>query len=227
MKQIYIVGNWKSNKTVQESRAWLDAFSVHLNQLEASGVGKRAVTIVCAPFSDLYAMRQAIQEKHLPIELGAQDVSPFPEGAYTGEISARMIRENAEWVIIGHSERRDKFHENDGELFAEVERAKEAGLRVIYCVPNSETKIPSGVDVVGYEPVAAIGSGHPESPEVANDMIGRIKAASGVQRAVYGGSVNPDNVLSYLSQEAIDGVLPGGASLDPDTFARLIQAALS
>lgn len=175
--------------------------------------------VICAPFTILSALHTA------PFIMGAQDVSEFPEGAYTGEVSARQIKEFADWVIIGHSERRKYFSETDSVLQKKVDQAKKVGLKIIYCVPDVATIVPQAIDVVAYEPVWAIGTGKTDTPENANGVISNIKARTRVTTAIYGGSVVPANVASFVSQPAIDGVLPGGASLDPQKFAALIANA--
>lgn len=208
MKNILIAGNWKSNKTAAEAKEWLEKFTV-----------KEGNIVLCVPYTLLSTMRGG------PFQLGAQDVSPFEEGAYTGEVSARQIKELADWVIIGHSERRKYFGETDDLLAKKAAMAKAAGLRIIFCVPDEKTAVPQGVDVVAYEPVWAIGTGKSDSPENANIVITAIKAKSQVATVIYGGSVTAENVAGFISQPSVDGVLPGGASLDPEKFARLIGAA--
>jgi triosephosphate isomerase len=208
MKQLFIAGNWKSNKTVPEAEEWLKKFSVHQDNI-----------VLCVPFTVLRVM------KGKTFGLGAQDVSPFPEGAYTGEVSARQVHEFADWVIIGHSERRKHFGETDELLAKKAEQAKTVGLKIIYCVPDDQTVIPKNIDVVAYEPVWAIGTGKSDTPENANAVILNIKATSQVSVVLYGGSVTADNVASFVSQPAIDGILVGGASLDPEKFSALIANA--
>lgn len=181
--------------------------------------------VLCVPFTLLYTLKEAITADHIPLALGAENVSPFAEGAETGEESARMVKDLADWVIIGHSERRKDFGETDEVLARKVEQARAAGLKIIYCVPDDATTVPKGVDVVAYEPVWAIGTGKTDTPENANTVVAAIKAKSGVKTVIYGGSVTAENVQSFISQPAIDGVLPGGASLDPQKFAALITAA--
>jgi len=128
-------------------------------------------------------------------------------------------------VIIGHSERRKNFGETDDILAKKVQQAKSAGLKIIYCVPDGNTDVPQGVDVVAYEPVWAIGTGESDTPEHANTVVADIKATSQVHTVLYGGSVTPDNVASFVAQPDIDGALPGGASLNAGTFAALIGNA--
>ncbi len=207
MKNVLVVGNWKSNKTNAEAKDWLAKFS-----------GTYHNVVLCVPFTLLPIIKG-------PFQLGAQDVSPFDEGAYTGEVSARQIKEFADWVIIGHSERRKLFGESDDVLARKVTLAKSAGLKVIYCVPDAGTGVPMGVDVVAYEPVWAIGTGKTDSPQGAGQVITDIKAKTQVGSVIYGGSVTPDNVASFVREPAIDGVLPGGASLDPIKFSDLITNA--
>lgn len=208
MKSLIIAGNWKSNKTVAEAEEWVRRFTINQGNV-----------VLCVPFTVLSVM------KGQQFGLGAQDVSPFPDGPYTGEVSARQIKEFADWVIIGHSERRKNFGETDELLVKKAEQAKSAGLKIIYCVPDDKTVIPHGVDVVAYEPVWAIGTGKSDTPENANAVITSIKAKSQVSTVLYGGSVTADNVSSFVSQPAIDGILAGGASLDPTTFSELIGNA--
>lgn len=223
MKHIYIGANWKSNKTVEESLAWYEEFAA-LSASQPDIVKDRSV-ILCVPYTNLYPLKLAMEKTPAPVELGAQDVSPYPEGAYTGQISARMIHGLAAWVIIGHSERRKYFRETDEDLFRKVGQVKDAGMKVMYCISDPAMPVPPDTDIIAYEPVWAIGTGKTDSPENAAAAIAEIKKASGVQKALYGGSVTPDNVSGFVHAEPIDGVLIGGASLDPKKFVSLIQHA--
>lgn len=216
-----VVGNWKSNKTVHEAMEWVEKFRVASSESRE----KNVEIVVCPPFTLLTVMKEEIKKLGLPIALGAQDVSPYPLGAYTGEIAAVQIKELADWVIIGHSERRKHFGETDALLARKVHEARDAGLKVIFCVPDEKTPVPDDVDAVAYEPVWAIGTGNAEDPTAANSIIDAIKRKFSIPMGIYGGSVTPDNIASFVSQSAIDGVLPGGASLKPDTFASLIDHA--
>jgi triosephosphate isomerase (TIM) len=217
MKQLVIAGNWKSNKTTAEAMRWLQDFQGHIRSIPSY-----ITVVLCVPFTLLYTVKEEIKVHALPLLLGAQNVSPFQDGAQTGEESARMVKDLADWVIIGHSERRKNFSETDELLAKKVKEAKGAGLKIIYCVPDEHTNIPKDVDVVAYEPVWAIGSGKSDSPENANAVVSNIKAVSQVPKVLYGGSVTAANVASFVTQPAIDGVLPGGSSLDPEKFADLI-----
>ncbi len=222
MKHLFIAGNWKSKKTTEEARVWHDAFASLMKGVSIEG----ATVVVCPPYTALPGLHWLLKTSGLSVALGAQDVSGFGEGAYTGEVTAAMVKEVADWVLIGHSERRKYFGETDEQLQKKVEQANAAGVKVIYCVQDDTTIVPSGVDVVAYEPVWAIGTGKTDSPENANAVVTSIKSKTGVATVLYGGSVVAENVASFVSQSAIDGVLPGGASLDPQKFASLITNAL-
>ncbi|MBI3577487.1 triosephosphate isomerase [Candidatus Gottesmanbacteria bacterium] len=223
MKDLFIAGNWKSNKTILEAKTWLQEWNV---KCQMSNVKWEDLSVVlCVPFTLLGFLRDQVLQLKLPIQLGAQDVSPYPDGAYTGAISARQLKELCNWVIVGHSERRKYFGETDVILAQKVDQAKDAGLKIIYCVQDEKVIVPDGIDVIAYEPVWAIGTGKTDTPENANDVIGTIKKKTSVNTIIYGGSVTADNVASFVLQPAIDGVLPGGASLDPEKFYRLIETA--
>ncbi|MEK7073968.1 MAG: triose-phosphate isomerase family protein [Patescibacteria group bacterium] len=216
-KKLFIAGNWKSNKTLVESKAWMDQFHSDLGD---------ATVVLCVPFTVLSYFHDVLAASQSHLQLGAQNVSPFSNGAYTGEINASQIKELASWVIIGHSERRKNFGEADLVLQQRVDRALETGLQIIYCVQDDHSSVPKGVHVVAYEPVWAIGTGKADSPENANAVLTQIKKATGISTGIYGGSITHENVKSFVTMDAIDGVLPGGASLDPGKFQALISAAL-
>lgn len=211
MKKMYIVGNWKSNKTAQEANEWISTFQNRQETFYQILLG--------VPF-------QLLPLLHGKLPIAAQNVSPFVEGAYTGEIAASQIKEFADWVIIGHSERRNYFKEDDLMLSQKVMRAKEAHLSVIYCISDAQMPIPKGVDIVAYEPLWAIGTGKSDTPQNANAVCQQIKNHF-FGDILYGGSVTEENVRSFIDQDAIDGVLVGGASLDSKKFTNLIKNATS
>lgn len=219
----YIVGNWKSNKTNIEVEDWFKKFA-NLFQASKDKLDNLEI-VVCPPYIYLSLLKKLQEEYVLPIKIGAQDVSPFPNGAYTGAVSASQIAEFAQYVIIGHSERRSNFHEDDEQLFEKVKRAKEASLKVIYCIQDENTAIPSGVEIIAYEPVWAIGSGKTDTPENADRVSAKVKERYAGAILLYGGSVNPDNVGGFLKTSYLDGVLPGGSSLDPQKFWEIVVNA--
>jgi len=177
-------------------------------------------TVLCVPFTLLASAAEVIQKNQLPIALGAQDVSPFGNGPYTGEISASMIKEFASFVLVGHSERRQYFNESTEELAFQSLQAKAAGLTVIYCTGDSSEVLPTSVDIVAYEPIEAIGTGIPEDPENIQSVCSNFRKLSG-KPIIYGGSVTDETLDQIVKTNAIDGLLVGGASLDPEQFSTI------
>lgn len=223
MKKIFIVANWKSNKNIHETEEWLRDLAKGFSEIKPNIDNKE---IIIAPsFTSLGHANYCIKNLKLPIKLAAQNISSFDEGAYTGEINGKQIKEFTELVIIGHSERRRNFGETDEMLFDKFKIAKENGLTVIYCVQGKETKIPANVDIIAYEPINAIGTGNPDSPENANAVASYFKSNFNVSNVLYGGSVTVENVNEFVKMSNIDGVLVGGASLDAKEFYQIIQNA--
>src|SRR5437868_4995655 len=227
-----IAGNWKMYKGPRETRAFCEAFRV------PEGVE----AVICPPYVSLAA---ALENGHTVF---AQNVHWADEGAFTGEISAPLLRElGVTGASVGHSERRQHFGETDETVARRTLAALESGLRVIACVGESleerETgqmelvlriqveAIADGVGthsglVLAYEPVWAIGTGKTATPEQAQEAHALIKSLLDVP-VLYGGSVKPDNVVELLSQGHIDGALVGGASLEVESFTAICQTAAS
>lgn len=227
MEKRYIIGNWKSNKTVKEAKDWLTTF----HQVTVNGTldtDRNLVTIVCVPFvhiSPLFDELKTLLSEKFNLLLGAQDVSPFPDGAYTGAVSAHMLSGLVSYCLIGHSERRTHFAESDEIIAQKAKQLLKYNIQPILCVQDANIPIPDGITLVAYEPVWAIGSGKPATPEHANEVASMIKSKKPQVEIIYGGSVTADNVGTFLSQPNIVGVLPGGASLDTDAFSQLLAHA--
>lgn len=219
----YIIGNWKSNKNNLEVKDWFKKFAVFWEGSK-NKFGNLEI-VICPPFVYLPLSKKLRDEYQLPIRLGGQDVSSYQNGAFTGAVSALMLSDYVEYVIIGHSERRTIFGEEDKQLFEKVKRAKENSLKIIYCIPDKNVLIPDGVDIIAYEPVWAIGTGKTDTPENASKVVSFLKQRFPLSFVVYGGSVSPQNINKFLSMKYIDGVLPGGASLDPNKFWEIILNA--
>lgn len=234
------------NKTSSEARD----FAEKINEFEFKNVD-----VLLAPsFVSLESFRKILNKK---IEVSAQNLSQFDDGAYTGEVSTSMLKDiGVENVIIGHSERREKFFESNEIVNAKVKKALADDFRVILCLgealevkaKNKEVdfvkdellKSLDGIEdieniTIAYEPIWAIGTGKTCSAEDAEKMCREIRQIinknygeiSEKIRILYGGSVKPSNAKEILSEENIDGVLVGGASLDPEGFIEIIKAGES
>jgi triosephosphate isomerase len=209
-----IIGNWKMNGSI----SLLRDFSDILNE---------GNFIVALP----YPLIPLAKSMSVNAKIAAQDCSVFSGmGAYTGEVSADMLREcGAEYVIIGHSERRKFFNETSDFINKKIKNALLAELKVIYCVSeNFEDQIKNDLEevrtdvTIAYEPVSAIGTGITPSPDEVSLVVNQIKSLR-LTKVLYGGSVNSDNIFDFLAIENIDGVLVGGASLKPDEMKGMLQ----
>ncbi len=223
MKKLFIIANWKSNKTIEEAEKWFHDFSEKLLS-ESLDLSNKEI-IVCPSFTLLEHSRYCSTNLKLPIKIGAQNVSPFDKGAYTGEVFGAQIKEFADYVIVGHSERRQNFSENNEILKPKVLMAKKYNLIPIFCVQNEETEVPDGVNVIAYEPQTAVGTGNPDTPENAQRIAGIVKEKTKAPHVLYGGSVTSANVKTFTNMPSIDGLLVGGASLDPTEFSQIIKNA--
>ncbi len=222
MKKAFIVANWKSNKTIEETEKWLHVFQKGFLSKESVFEGK---TVIISPsFTLLEHANYCSSNLKLPIRFAAQNISPFSEGQYTGEVSGRQIKEFSDYIIVGHSERRRYFHETNRELESKVAMSIEYGLIPIFCIQGSKTPIPKDVEIVAYEPIFAIGSGNSDTPENAN-LTAELVKKQGIKYVLYGGSVTSKNVKSFTTSPNIDGVLVGTASLDALEFFKILQNA--
>lgn len=227
------------HKTQAEAQAFLQEFKPLVAETEE---GREVV--LCVPFTDLGLMTQSLHGSY--IRLGAQNVHWADSGAYTGEVSAGMLNEiGIQYVVIGHSERRQYFGETDETANLRVLAAQESGLIPILCVGESKSQRDAGetesviinqvkrglVDVdqarlvIAYEPIWAIGTGDTCESAEANRVIGVIREQLANKNVPiqYGGSVKPNNVDEIMAQSEIDGALVGGASLDAKGFARIVN----
>jgi len=226
MKKLFIVANWKSYKTQTEAADWLERFKE--TEFALSEIDNKEI-IICPQFpllplmSDLMAESQANEK--LLLRLGSQNISAFEEGAFTGEVTGKLLSEFCAYTLIGHSERRKHLGETDELLAKKVITANEYNITPIFCIQNKETIIPKGVNIVAFEPIEAIGTGNPDSPEDAEFVAKFVKENNTVNTVLYGGSVNESDVKAFTSMEHIDGVLVGGASRDPEKFAQIIKNA--
>ncbi len=233
MKKLFIIGNWKSYKTILEAQNWLSEFASSNFQIPS----EREV-IVCASFTLLSEMQSIVKKNKMQIKLGVQNVSSFGEGAYTGEISAKQAADLVTHAIVGHSERRRFFHETDDDVIAKIQHLLENKITPILCVSdmkqldyylvNGKVIIDNALEIIFvYEPPSAISGGgafHPEDPNVANKNASEISQKVGKRvTTLYGGSITPENASEFFDLENIDGGLVGQASLDPKAFIHIVR----
>ena len=228
MEKTLIIANWKENFTMDEARKWVDVFNNNFSSLrserfasgESNTIQQFNKVVICPSFVLLPTMASEISKLE-GVELGAQDVSKFEEGQYTGEVSAKMLKDFVSYVIAGHSERRKHFGETDEDIALKIEHCLKHELTPIVCV-NKIEQASTDKAIFAYEPLFAVGTGIPDSPENAQEFAEKIKSVVGQDvRVLYGGSVTSENVKSFVSQPDINGVLVGQASLDPKEFARI------
>lgn len=219
MNKLFIVFNLKSYKTQDEASKWLS----EIKNIDRFLLEQKQI-VICPSFTLLSQFKAFFENNNLNIKIGAQNVSPFDEGPYTGEINAKQIKEFGDFVLIGHSERRNNFNETDKLLAKKVEMSLQYGLYPIYLVQDKDTVIPQGIELIAYEPIFAIGSGNPDTPENADDVAKFIKQKGNYQ-VLYGGSVTSQNVNNFTSKPSISGVLVGGAGLDAKESIKIIKNA--
>lgn len=240
-----IAGNWKMNTTVDEAIRLVDQMRPGLESIA------RVEQVICPPFISLYPLHEQLQPS--AIQLGAQDVFWEDKGAFTGEISPRMLAPLCRYVIVGHSERRLYFGETNEMVNRKVRACIPQLLQPIMCVGETlaeyealrtdevvERQVREGLRdlaacpglVVAYEPVWAIGTGRAATGSGANAVVGLIRRTlvdifgepvARITRILYGGSVTSVNIREFIGQDEIDGALVGGASLRPDEFVGIVQ----
>lgn len=248
MRRPLIAGNWKMHKTVKETEEFITKLLPLLEGVESVEV------LIIPPYTSLDRAGSLLHGKSL--RLGAQDMHYEAQGAFTGAISAGMLKAcGCNYVLVGHSERRELFDDDDTIVARKLNAALDADLLPILCVGETlsehdlvEEKITrqltedlAGIDgealariTIAYEPIWAIGTGETATPEVAQETISMIRAwiashydsaTAQATRILYGGSVKSANAALLLAQPDIDGALVGGASLVAEAFGQIVDAA--
>jgi triosephosphate isomerase len=231
-----IVANWKANKTRSEAIHWWQQFKA------ASFVKKDIEVVICPPVVHLFTLQEELDKSSFPfpVTLGAQDLSQYPSGTYTGEVTARMVDEVVTHVILGHSERRRWFKETPSMIAMKTELALHHGIVPVVSVDRENYRQQLGQFeesqlkkiIIMYEPpeaiseqVGPIGQGQAVDPQQVAEAIKKIKELAAESRVLYGGSVKSANVRDYLELASVDGVVPGTASMNADEFIQLINQA--
>lgn len=249
MRKPIIAGNWKMNKTASEAKAFAQAVknSLPSNEKVDSVIGSPA----------LFLETLVSEAKGTDLQIAAQNCYWENAGAFTGETSPAALADlGVQYVIIGHSERRDYFHETDEEINKKAKAIFANGMTPILCCGESletyeagktaawiEGQITKGLAdlsaeqvssmVIAYEPIWAIGTGKSADANIADEICGVVRNTveklygSEVAQKVriqYGGSVKPENIAEYMAKENVDGALVGGASLQPESFLKLLEA---
>ena len=251
MKNLYIIGNWKMNKTIKATKEFFEAFNESFNEKTKNHV------VICPPFMALPTACELAEGKKF--EIGAQNVHYSEDGIYTGEVSTEMLNEvGVKYSIVGHSSRREDALESNEVINKKIIACLEAGITPVLCVGESrkdkemgrtykvlKKQLVSAFDdisepnkvIIAYEPIWAISDGkNPAQTPTMEEISG---ASSGIRRVMkqlydkdalkglnvlYGGSVGPANANEIMSIKNINGVLVGGASLNPDKFNAIIKA---
>jgi triosephosphate isomerase len=244
MRKPFIAANWKMNKTLSETREFISKFIPEVKERSDVDIA------IAPPFTYLTVTAEKL--KNTGVMLAAQDVFYEEKGAYTGEISPLMLVDiGCQYVIVGHSERRQHFNETDDVVNRKIKAAKKAGLGVILCIGESLEEREAGktfdvllreiekglkgVDlnnmVIAYEPIWAIGTGKTATPEQVQETHAYIRSRLSILYGdkaddfciMYGGSVTPENIDYLMACRDVDGALVGGASLKVESFIRIVK----
>lgn len=218
VKNIWVIANWKSNKTITEALDWVSQVGPQVPKVDKLKV------VICPTFSALSEVKKAITVSSFPLLVGSQDLSPFEAGAYTGEESAKLLNQLISLAILGHSERRSNFGETDDMISQKSAQAIENNIIPLVCVQGPDTPIPDGCKLVAFEPIFAVGTGNADTPENANQVAKILKEKYNYNLEVlYGGSVSAENIKAFVTQPNLSGVLVGRASLSSGEFVKICQ----
>jgi triosephosphate isomerase len=221
-----LIANWKASINKPNAAEWMTTFLnfIDSNTIDTTLQEKDTTVVICPPFPliSLVAEQCSAYER---IKVGSQTVSTMPNGAYTGEVTAELLKDYVNYSIIGHSERRQFFNLNEEEIAKQINESITHNMIPILCVRSQHDAYYDNVNIVAYEPIDAIGSGHNAN---VNDVLEMKKNLGLTEKTafIYGGSVDAENVSSYLQTGEIDGFLIGTASLHADSFIKLVEAMI-
>jgi triosephosphate isomerase (TIM) len=227
----YLIGNWKANKTINEAQSWIEAV-----KKESPATSDQLTVVLCPSFIHLVLFKN----EYPGLILGSQDLSPYADGAYTGQITARMLSGLVEYAILGHSERRRYFEETTTRTAQKAREALDNNITPIVAVDqdnwrrqkNELGEKMTAKSILMYEPpeaisrqIGPIGKGDAASIDEVKEMLTKIKEESAAVSVIYGGSVKSQNIANFLEEPVIDGVLPGSASLNAQEWVKMIKIA--
>jgi len=225
MRKIFLIANWKQSGTRKQTLTWLEQIGkeipLHTEEIHL---------IVCPPLKGLDLVSQYIEDKSLPIDVGIQDIDTnvFEGEKNTGSMSPGLLVDSATYVIIGHSETRNNYRLADEDVAKKIMVAKNHNFTPIVCISELsqvEKLNKDFSDIVAYEPLFAVGTGVPDSPENVNAMVEKIGAILPKASIIYGGSVDGNNIKGFLATGSLSGILVGNRSLDPSFFLEIIKNA--
>ncbi|MEY3722209.1 MAG: hypothetical protein RLZZ35_79 [Actinomycetota bacterium] len=242
-----MAGNWKMNLNHLEAIAVTQKLAYSLEERDFDAVD----VVIIPPFTDIRSVQTLVDGDRLRISYGAQDISPEKSGAFTGDISGSMLKKlDCSFVIVGHSERRAIHGESDELVNRKIRAVLDNEMTPIFCIgeelaireSGNQVEYVAGLKglhkpdlkkiVFAYEPVWAIGTGKTATPEDAQEVCSAIRnelkkianeEIAENAKILYGGSVKSANVVDIMRQTDVDGALVGGASLDPEEFARICK----
>ncbi|MBP6913153.1 MAG: triosephosphate isomerase [Candidatus Levybacteria bacterium] len=224
MEKKRIIANWKSYKTAEETVLFLDSLKAAWDELPM----QNKEIIILPSYMSLSTAYVYKETEGLPIFIGAQDISTYDEGPYTGEVSGRQISEFCQFVLINHSERRRYNHEGDQEARAKVIQAQKYNLTPLYCVQDEQAAVPDNISEIVYEPPSAISTFQQGAKVQDSAEIERVFSVLGKRypqaNLYYGGSVDSESIKSLVLLPHITGFLVGSASLNPESFAKILMA---
>lgn len=226
----YLIANWKSHKTSQAGRDWLDIF--------AKGYHPHpGLDVILAPsMVSLESVSIHLKCLKLPnVSVASQDVSPFPRGSYTGAVAADLLKPFAKYAIVGHSERRRYFHETSQDVVNKVEEVADSSVTPIVCVEDADVlnslmpvaDIETDQLLVAYTPVDVLDFSIAESIDKVAEALVKISNVLPGRPIVYGGAINKGNVEQYLQLVGLAGVFTCSASLDAHNFLEICQLAVA